>query len=195
MKVLGEMKRGLLFIVSAPAGTGKTTLVRMILEEFPCVVQSVSFTTRRPRPLEVPGKDYHFITTLEFEQKIASGEFLEYAKVFGEYYGTSRKLLSDLQAEGKHVILVIDTQGALFLKKTIDAVFIFIQPPSLDVLRERLSHRKSETSDAIESRLSWAKKEMSLAPQYDYQIVNDRLDTAYDVLRSVLIAEEHRTNP
>jgi guanylate kinase len=194
MNVLGERKKGLLFVVSAPAGTGKTTLVRMLLEEFDCVVQSISFTTRHPRPMEVSGKDYHFISITEFEKKMEDGEFLEYAKVFGQYYGTSRKLLSDLQSQGKHVILVIDTQGALFIKKSLDAIFIFIHPPSIDVLRERLSRRKSETSEAIESRLSWAKKEMTLASEYDYEIVNDRLDTAYDVLRSILIAEEHRIN-
>lgn len=192
MKVLGTLKKGLIFVVSAPAGTGKTTLVRMLQKEFSCVVESVSYTTRPPRPQEVPERDYHFIAVPAFEQKIKDGEFLEYAKVFGHYYGTSRKFLESQQNLGKHVVLVIDTQGAMHLKGSLDAVFVFIQPPSMDVLKERLSARKSESSEAIEERLLWAKKEIALSKRYDYQIVNDRLDTAYDVLRSILIAEEHR---
>lgn len=192
MKVLGELKQGLIFIISAPAGTGKTTLVRKLQEEFSCVVESISYTTRLPRPLEVPDKDYHFITVSEFEQKIQEGEFLEYAKVFGHYYGTSRKFLGVQRSLGNHIVLVIDTQGAMYLKQSLDAVFIFICPPNLDTLKERLLARKSENSKAIEERLLWAKKEMEQAQYYDYKIVNDRLDTAYDVLRSILIAEEHR---
>lgn len=193
MKVLGKLKKGIIFIVSAPAGTGKTTLVHMLLKEFNCVVQSISCTTRKPRPGEVNGKDYNFIAIPEFEQKIKAGEFLEYTSVFGHYYGTCRKFLEEQQNLGKHVVLVIDTTGAMFLKKSLNAVFIFIHPPSMEILKERLIHRKSESSTAIEERLSLAKKEMSLAVHYDYQIVNDRLDNAYDVLRSILIAEEHKS--
>lgn len=192
MKVLGELKKGLVFVLSAPAGTGKTTLARMLQHEFDCVVESISYTTRKPRSTEVPGKDYHFISVSEFEQKIKEGEFLEHANVFGSYYGTSRKFLEQQLNLRKHVILVIDTQGAMFLKGRLDAVFVFIQPPSMDVLKDRLFARKSENSDAIQERLQWAKKEMALAVHYDYQIVNDQLDTAYEVLRSILIAEEHR---
>lgn len=186
------MKKGLVFVVSAPAGTGKTTLVRMLLEEFHSVVESVSFTTRAPRPNEVPSRDYNFISPEEFEEKIDEGEFLEYAQVFGHYYGTSSKFVEAQRQKGKHVILVIDTQGALQLKGKIDAIFIFISPPSLEELRSRLHRRKSESEEAIVQRLSWAEKEMALASQYDYHIVNDNLKTAYDVLRSILIAEEHR---
>lgn len=192
MKVLGELKSGLVFVVSAPAGTGKTTLVRMLQSEFSCVVESISYTTRQPRPNEIPGRDYHFISIPEFERKIQEGEFLEYAQVFGNYYGTSRKFIGEKQKLGKHVLLVIDTQGAMELMGSLDAVFIFIRPPSMETLRARLSARKSESLDAIDERLSWAKKEMDLADNYNYQIVNDRLDTAYEVLRSVLIAEEHK---
>lgn len=191
-QILGGLKKGLVFIISAPAGTGKTTLVRMIREEFHCVVESVSFTTRPPRPNEIPGRDYHFITVEEFKEKISEGEFLEYAQVFGNYYGTSRKYVESQQDKGKHVVLVIDTQGALNLMDQIEAAFIFISPPNLDELRARLIARRSETDEAIEHRLSWAEKEMSLIPRYDYHIVNDNLKTAYDALRSILIAEEHR---
>lgn len=187
------MKKGLLFVISAPAGTGKTTLVRMLLDEFHNVVESISYTTREPRANEIAGRDYHFITTQAFEKKIAEGDFLEYAKVFGNYYGTSRKEVVAQQQKGKHVVLVIDTQGALQLKEQLNAVFIFISPPHIEELKARLHGRKSETEEAIAHRLSWAQKEMSLASHYDYHIINDDLKTAYGVLRSILIAEEHRS--
>ncbi len=186
------MKKGLVFVISAPAGTGKTTLVRMLRDEFHNVVESISYTTRAPRANEIPGRDYNFITIWEFEQKIGEGEFLEYAQVFHQYYGTSSKFVEGQQEKGKHVILVIDTQGALQLKGKLSAIFVFISPPSLDELRARLYRRKSETEEAIETRLSWAEKEMALAKDYDYHIVNDNLKAAYDVLRAILIAEEHR---
>lgn len=192
MKVLGELKRGLIFVISAPAGTGKTTLVRMLREEFPCVEESISYTTRKPRPNEIPGRDYHFIEEHQFEQKIFEGEFLEYAQVFGNFYGTSLRFVEAQQESKKHVILVIDTQGAMQLMEHLDAVFIFISPPSIDALRARLYGRKTENDEVIEHRLSWAEKEMALARKYDYHIVNDHLNTAYDVLRSILIAEEHK---
>lgn len=188
------MKKGLLFIVSAPAGTGKTTLVRMLLKEFPSVIESVSFTTRAPRAKEVSGKDYVFISQDEFEQKIEEGEFLEYAKVFGKYYGTSKKFVEEKQSQGKHVVLVIDTQGALQLKDKLDAIFVFISPPSLKELKARLIKRKADTEASMETRLSWAEKEMALASKYDYHVVNDDLKVAYDVLRSILIAEEHKNS-
>ncbi len=192
-KILGDLKKGLLFVVSAPAGTGKTTLVRMLQREFSCVVESVSYTTREPRAQEIDGRDYHFVSREVFEQKIEEGEFLEYAQVFGHYYGTSKLFIEDKQSHGKHVMLVIDTQGALQLMNRLQAVFIFIRPPDMETLRQRLSSRKSESLEVIEERLSWAEKELALAPRYDYQIVNDYLETAYAVLRSILIAEEHRS--
>lgn len=190
--VLGGLKKGLIFVISAPAGTGKTTLARMLHQEFHCVVESISFTTRPPRSNEAHERDYHFISVAEFEKKIAAGEFLEYAKVFGNYYGTSRLFVEAQRDKGKHVLLVIDTQGALQLMGSLEAVFIFISPPSLQELRTRLSSRKSETDEVIEQRLSWAEKEIALAGRYDYHIVNDNLKTAYEVLRSILIAEEHK---
>lgn len=193
-KVLGSLKKGLIFIISAPAGTGKTTLVRMLTEEFDCVAESISFTTRQPRPSEKEGKDYYFIPKEEFEKKIREDEFLEYAKVFDKYYGTSKKVVEAIRSRGKHVILVIDTQGAMQLKEFLPAVFIFISPPNLEELRSRLIARKADTPESIESRLVWAEKEMTLASRYDYHIINDDLKTAYDVLRSILIAEEHKNH-
>ncbi len=190
--VLGGAKRGLAFVISAPAGTGKTTLVRMLCKKYSCIVDSVSYTTRLPRRNEIQGRDYHFISHAEFEKKIEEGEFLEYAKVFDHYYGTSRKFVEAEQAAGKHVALVIDTQGAIQLMESFDAVFIFISPPNLAELRNRLKSRRSETESTLEQRLSWAEKEMALASRYDYHIVNERLYIAYEVLKAIFIAEEHR---
>lgn len=191
-KLLGGLKKGLLFVISAPAGTGKTTLVHMLQEEFSCVVRSVSYTTRKPRRSEQEGKDYHFVSEPEFLQKLHEGDFLEHAKVFDHYYGTSRSFVEAEQNLGKHVVLVIDTQGAAQLKRQCKATFIFISPPDLKELQSRLSKRKTETDQAIEQRLSWAEREIALASHYDYHIINDHLETAYIVLRSILIAEEHK---
>lgn len=193
-RVLGGEERGLVFVLSAPAGTGKTTLVRMLTKEFDCVVESISYTTRSPRAAEIPGRDYHFITKQEFEEKIRRGEFLEYAQVFDHYYGTSRLYVEKELALAHHVVLVIDTQGALQLMEKLSAVFIFVSPPSLPELRSRLKGRQSEHEEAIEKRLSWAEKEIALASRYTYHIVNDNLTIAYDVLRSILIAEEHKNH-
>lgn len=191
--LLGNLKKGIVFVISAPAGTGKTTLARMLCEEFSCVTESVSCTTRLPRVGEVEGKHYHFMTKEAFEAKIRSSDFLEYAEVFGHYYGTSKEFVLQQTEKGKHVVLVIDTQGALQLKGKFPAVFIFITPPSLEELKMRLIKRKTESEENMQQRLSWAKKEMELAGRYDYTIVNDNLVIAYDVLRSILISEEHRT--
>jgi guanylate kinase len=124
---------------------------------------------------------------------IRNGDFLEYAEVFGYYYGTSRSYVFKEQKKGKHVFLVIDTQGAMQLKnEQFPAIYIFLSPPSLEELKERLIKRKTESIEAIEKRLSWAKKEIAMADNYDYHIVNDHLENAYVILRSIVIAEEHR---
>lgn len=193
MKVLGERKRGLAFVISAPAGTGKTTLVKMLYKEFDCVVGSISYTTRKPRAGEVNGRDYHFVSREEFEKKISQGDFLEHAVVYNEYYGTSKSYVEKVQASGKHVVLVVDTQGALQLMGRFAATFIFISPPSLESLADRLKKRRSESEESLKERLSWAAEEMELAHRYNYNIVNDDLNVAYTVLKSIFIAEEHRT--
>jgi len=192
MKILGSFKRGLAFVVSGPSGAGKTTLVEMLCDEFDCVERSLSFTTRAPRSTEKPGIDYNFISVAEFEEKIGKGDFLEYAKVFDQYYGTSKSFVEAQKNSGKHVILVIDTQGAIQLMGSYDASFIFISPPSVKELRKRMHSRKSETEATIEQRLSWAEKEMDLVSRYNYHIINEDLQAAYQVLRSILIAEEHK---
>lgn len=184
--------QGLIFIVSAPAGTGKTTLVKMLTAEFPYLIPSVSYTTRNPRPEEISGKDYHFISVEEFEEKIKLNDFLEYVKLYDDYYGTSRGWVKEQIKNGKHVVLTIDTQGALMLKNYLPAIFIFISPPSLEELKKRLEQRNTETSIEMEKRLAVAKKEIELAHLYDYNLINDSLDKAYDILRSIIVAEEHR---
>jgi guanylate kinase len=192
-KLLGNLDKGLVFVVSAPAGTGKTTLVEMLVGEFPEIVGSVSFTTRLQRDCEIDKIHYNFVTVKEFEDKIAKGDFLEYVKLYDYYYGTSSRAVEELQKQGKHVILVIDTQGALQLKKrNYPATFIFIAPPSREILRKRLLARKTESEAVIEKRLKWADKEIEVAKEYDYCIVNDNLLIAYQALRSVVIAEEYK---
>lgn len=192
MKLLGNNKRGLTFIVSAPAGTGKTTLVQRLTKEFPSVVASISYTTRAPRAGETNGVDYFFIDKEEFEKKIAEEEFLEYVVLYGQYYGTSRKWLESNLDAGKHVVLVIDTQGADLLRQRIPVVSIFIQPPALEELRRRLENRSTESIEKIEERLALAKEELKAVQLYNYAIVNDNIEIAYQVLKSIFIAEEHR---
>ena len=157
-KLLGNLKHGLALIISAPAGTGKTTLVQMLQKEFPSVVNSISCTTRKPRDGEVPGKDYYFLSKDEFESKIAAGEFLEYVELYGHYYGTSREKVIEQQRQGKHVILTIDTQGALYLKGKFPGVYIFIAPPSLEELHNRMVKRKTESMEMIEKESRGPKK-------------------------------------
>lgn len=192
LNLLGNRKRGLAFIVSAPAGTGKTTLVERLVEEFPSVVANVSYTTRLPRPGEIEGVHYYFINKNQFLEKIAAEEFLEHVCLYGEYYGTSRNRIEEKLNSGKHVVLVIDTQGAIFLRDKYPAISIFVKPPSLDELKRRLTGRGSESRQKIEERLAIAQQEIEALKYYDYEIVNDNLEVAYQVLRSILIAEEHR---
>lgn len=191
-QLLGNLKRGLIFIISAPAGTGKTTLVNMLTQEFPCVLASISYTTRPIRTGEIDGVHYHFISESDFKQRIGRNEFLEYVQLYGYYYGTSRTWMEERLAAGKHLLLVIDTQGALQLKEKIQTTSIFIAPPSLEELERRLNKRKTESAELMAKRLAWAKEEMRRQSGYDYLIINDDLTTAYQTLRSILIAEEHR---
>lgn len=192
--LLGERKEGLIFIISAPAGTGKTTLVGKLMKEFPSIVASISYTTRPPREGELQGVHYHFISQKEFEEKIHAGDFLEYVKLYDTYYGSSKQWIAEQQKIGMNIVLVIDTQGALKLKGKIPAVLIFIRPPSIDILKSRLIKRQTETPGMIETRIDWAQMELEAARQYDYQVMNDDLESAYQILRSIFIAECHRTS-
>lgn len=191
-KLLGNLNKGLFFIISAPAGSGKTTLTRMLTKEFDSVIESVSFTTRKPRKDEIEGVDYFFISEEEFLKKIKNDELLEYAKIYDYYYGTSKKFVEKHLADGKHVVLVIDTQGGMNLKNIIDAIHIFISPPSLEELKNRMNIRKDVSDKEIEIRLTWAKEEMKKIEHYDYNITNIDLKKSYEILRSIFISEEHR---
>jgi guanylate kinase len=197
--LVGKQKQGLAFILSAPAGTGKTTLVEKLTEEFADVIKNVSYTTRSPRANETDGVDYHFVSKEEFAKKIANDEFLEYVTLYGYYYGTSRSWIREKLSRGNDVFMVIDTQGAMNIKKNMGdrfpAVFIFVMPPSEEALRRRLEKRSTDTQEMIDTRLSIAAKEMAAANNYEYIIVNDDLETAYQILRSIVIAEEHRVLP
>ncbi|MBM3198308.1 MAG: guanylate kinase [Chlamydiae bacterium] len=194
-QLLGNCKKGKLFVLSAPAGTGKTTLVHKLVEEFPSVKMSVSCTTRAPRSGEVAGRDYEFLSRELFEEKQKLGEFLESAEVFGHLYGTLKKKVEEELNFGYHLFLVIDTQGALVLQKTgYQAVYIFLTPPSLEVLKERLYKRQTEDATSQELRLSWAEKEIGQAKAYDYVVPNEDLAVAYDILRSIVVAEEYRNH-
>lgn len=193
LRLLGNSRPGLVFVISAPAGTGKTTLVRLLCQEFPQdICESVSCTTRTPRINEQEGVDYYFLTPDQFDKKLKENAFIEHAAVFDHRYGTLYAEINGKTDQGRHVVLVIDTQGAMSIKKHLQAVFIFIAPPSLEELERRLRLRQTETEQSLVKRLAWAKKEMLMASNYDYVVVNEDLETAYEVLKSIVIAEEHR---
>ncbi|MBP9842120.1 MAG: guanylate kinase [Simkaniaceae bacterium] len=194
MKLIGTLKRGLIFVVSAPAGTGKTTLTSKLYEEYKgIIVPSISCTTRPKRPGEVDGVHYFFLSEAEFRAKIEEGEFLEHTAIFGFLYGTLKTAVTEPQKKGQHVIMVIDTQGAAFLKKSLDATFIFFAPPSTQVLKERLVKRNTESEHFVNERLARAPLELSFGKEYDYIVVNDDLEIAYQTLKSIIVAEEHRS--
>lgn len=181
--------KGIAYIISAPSGAGKTTLCKMAAEHFPEIRNSVSYTTRPPRPGEVPGRDYWFVSDETFDAMVANDEFLEHAGVYGRRYGTSRKDLEALLDEGRSVILEIDVQGAARVRETLrDGVYIFILPPSLEACERRLKQRGKDSPEDIRKRLKIAEEEIRKAPEYDYIIVNDDLRRAFDELKAVMMA-------
>ncbi len=187
-------KKGKLFVVSAPSGAGKTTLCNKLLQDYEDLIYSVSYTTRAPRFDEIDGKDYFFISVEKFKQMIDNDEFIEWAEVHGNYYGTSKKFIEENLRQGKNIILDIDPQGARQLKSKLDfGIYIFIIAPSMKDLRERLINRRTETEDKINLRLSNAKKEIAYFRDYDYIIVNKDLISSYKELESIYIAEHLRT--
>ncbi len=188
------MTKGSLFIVSAPSGTGKTTILKKIMRDLPGISFSVSHTTRPPRAGEQDGVDYHFISRDDFLKMKDNAAFLEWAEVHGNLYGTSRTVVEEQLCAGKDILLDIDVQGARQIRQTMkdDAVFLFIAPPSWQVLEDRLSGRGTDAPDTIRLRLDNARKEMQDAALYEYVIVNDDLDTAVDMVRSVIVSERCR---
>ena len=182
-------KKGILFVVSAPSGAGKTTLVRKVISELGGVHLSVSYTTRAPRPGEQEGVDYCFISHEAFNDMKRAGAFIEWAQVHGDLYGTPRANLEKLQ-QGDDLVLEIDTQGAKKIRKEFnDGVLIFIQPPSLEVLQERLRSRGGDSEEAIQARLRNAQKELDQMAWYDYIVVNDEIEEATRQVASIIIAE------
>lgn len=190
------MKRsGILYIISAPSGAGKTTLCRELLDIFPELRHSVSFTTRKARPGEIEGKDYFFVDREEFLRMADNGEFAEWAEVHGNLYGTSLRTLEESRAGGIDLILDIDCQGAAKLKESqAQGINIFILPPSFGELKRRLESRNSDSKDVIDQRVANAASEIPEAKWYDYIVVNDQFSKAVEELKSIIIAERHRTS-
>ncbi|MDR2837535.1 MAG: guanylate kinase [Azonexus sp.] len=180
---------GNLYIVSAPSGAGKTTLVRLLLEQEPSVQLSISHTTRDPRPGELHGREYHFVDATTFKAMIESHDFLEWAEVHGNFYGTSRSSIAGRLAAGADVLLEIDWQGAQQVRAQFpEAVGIFILPPSMDELARRLTGRGTDSSEVVARRLAAAEAEMRHVGEFGYVIINDRLEDALDDLRAVVRA-------
>jgi guanylate kinase len=181
------------FIISAPSGSGKSTLVSCLLARDPQLRFSVSYTTRTVRGNEKPGESYIYISQKEFEERIQHGEFLEHAEVFGNYYGTNRKVLEQARSEGKDLILDIDVQGARQLKERIpEAVSIFVLAPSRDILEQRLRMRSEDSEEVIQRRLRDAAEEIRNYSQYDYVLVNHQLEESIDTLAAIIKAERVR---
>ena len=189
-------KKGVLFVISGPSGVGKGTINQKLFAEFTDEVAfSVSATTRGPREGEIDGTHYFFITRQEFDSRVANNEFLEHAEYAGNCYGTPRSYVLDLLNKGVSVILEIDLQGAVQVKACMpESVSIFILPPSFEELENRLRGRGTETPEKIEKRLAAAKHEIEMAHTYDYRIVNDDLDVAYEKLRAVFLDEIRKAN-
>lgn len=185
---------GLLFVVSAPSGAGKTSLCKAITETMENLTHSISYTTRRAREMEIDGRDYYFIAKDRFEEMAAAGDFAEWAQVHENYYGTSRRVLDEMRAGGVDVILDIDTQGAKQIKsRYAGAVFIFILPPSLPILEERLRNRRSDHDEEIRKRMARAREEIGEYRMYDFVIVNRDFDRALADLKAIISSERCRT--
>lgn len=194
--------RPLLIVISAPSGTGKTTLCDRLISEFRTMKYSVSCTTRHPRDGEIDGVDYHFLSESAFQQKINEGAFLEYAMVHDRMYGTLKDVVVDNLRAGIDILMDLDVQGAKLIRDSImntapddplrrAYVDVFIAPPSLEVLHARLKGRGKDSDEVIERRMQQVEKELACWRDYQYFIINDRLDATYDALRSIIIAEHH----
>ncbi len=188
------MKTGKLIVISAPSGAGKTTLLKEVMTRVNRLAFSVSHTTRAPRQGERDGVDYHFVERALFEEMIEKGRFLEYAEVHGNLYGTSRDAVDDQLTAGYDVILDIDVQGADIVRDSgvVQAVYIFVSPPSLKELESRLRGRGTESEERIRLRLKNAEEEINSAPKYEYLIINDDLEDAVNVFCSIVLAERAR---
>jgi len=181
------------YIISAPSGSGKSTLVNELRKWVPNLDFSISYTTRRPRGSEQNGREYFFVPIQDFEEMIARGEFLEYANVFGNYYGTAKRFLEQALQSGRDLLLDIDVQGAAQIKRKIkDAVSVFILPPDKKTLEWRLRNRSLDTEEVIHRRLLTAAKEIENYQSYDYILINDRLEQSIDELKAIVLSERLR---
>lgn len=184
------MTRGLLITVSGASGTGKGTVCKRLLEAMPTLEYSISATTRAPRAGEVDGREYFFFSREEFIEKLKRNEFLEHADVYGNYYGTLKSYVDSRRDAGCDVLLEIDTQGALKVKNACpDGIFIFLLPPSLEELKQRIMGRGTESPESLKKRLSAAPAEIDMGRQYDYVVVNDSIDNAVEKLKAIITAE------
>ena len=184
-----QTARGRVIVISGPSGAGKSTILKLLLERCDRLVTSVSATTRKPRPGEVDGRDYHFLSRAEFERRLAAGEFLEHAELFGagDLYGTLVDEVAPRLMAGKWVVLEIDVEGTrAIVQKYPDAVTIFVRPASLEELERRLRHRGTETEVALERRLQVARSEMANADHYQYRVINQTVDQAVDDILKIL---------
>jgi len=188
----GVERRGLMFVLSSPSGAGKTTLTRMLIDELPDLRMSVSVTTRLPRPGEVDGKDYYFVDQAKFDAMVANDELLEWARVFDNCYGTPKAPVETALANGHNVLFDIDWQGAQQLNSRApsDVVSVFILPPSVQALEQRLHTRAQDSEDVIRGRMKKAGDEMSHFDAYDYVVVNDNIGIAFEAVKSILRAEQ-----
>lgn len=183
-------KLGRIFVISAPSGSGKTTICKRVLKKIKGILPSVSVTTRRPRPDEKNGKDYYYISKSEFKKKVKNGGLLEWEKNFGNFYGTPKDFVLRKTEEGKDVLLSIDVKGAIEVKKKFpQSALIFVKPPSLSELSSRLKKRNTDRGSEIAKRLKIAEKELSYADRYDYVVVNSRLEDAVGEVISIIAKE------
>lgn len=189
------MRKGLLILISGPSGTGKGTVCDLLRKNHPEISYSISATTRQPRPGEQDGVNYYFYDKEKFRQMIDAGELLEWAEVYGNYYGTPRQKVLDRLNAGEDILLEIDTQGALNVMKAVpEGLFIFLLPPSLEELANRLKGRGTETEESLQRRLGAAVDEIKIAHNYRYVVVNDKVEAAEKAIAGIIEAEHHRTD-
>lgn len=179
---------GRLFVLSAPSGAGKTTLVNRLLKDVPQIECSISCTTRKPRPGEKEGVEYYFVTSEKFQEMIRAGEFFEYEEVHGYFYGTPKAPLMERRNQGLDTVLDVDTRGALSVKKAFpDSLTIFLMPPSIEVLEERLRRRQTESESSLQRRLQDAKDQLLEKENFDYVVINDDIERAYQEVLNILL--------
>lgn len=189
------MRKGLLILISGPSGTGKGTVCDLLRQKHPEISYSISATTRQPRPGEQDGVNYYFYTKEKFREMIDQGQLLEWAEVYGNFYGTPKQKVLDRLEAGEDILLEIDTQGALNVMKVMpEGLFIFLLPPSLEELAARLTGRGTETEESLHRRLGAAVDEIKLATKYRYVVVNDKVEDAQETIANIIEAEHHRSD-